>query len=678
MRGMSALVIASVSCAAAPPCPPLRTAPRAVLMTDFEGCARRHAEGAPSVIRYPAWSRDSVRHPDLIIIGDRTAICEPSAIARGPRGEIFVLNHAPTNDRRIPGQTPSTSRHWTSWVTVYDSVAAGDAVPVRILRIYTPGLSHPTGIAVDRVGYLYVLSEVNFQQDSGSVMVFDRGADGNIAPLRVLAGPTTGLRRPQGLAVDRHGYLYVFNPPDRNLADTVLVFAPGASGDTGPCRILGGEPTGTANPVAVAVDRRSRLYVASIAAGNSVRVFDATASGAPPLRRIVGSPDWMLDGMYSPNRLAIGAGDSLYVRSIRNLSVYAPTDTLGPSRTFFYNAPEIFALGRQDTLYAWSAETVKVYPPGYTGAGHAVRTLNVAGARLRGPPAMAVDSRGWLYLLDSASSRILAYAPGASGDTPPARTVAGSRTRLSRPTAIALDDSDRLYVTNGPRTERGGAIRVFAPRAKGEDKPVRVLRGPDTGLLGPAAVAFGRGGEMYVSQAIGDSSGLVATYRREAEGNEAPLARLTGPRTGLRSPTIVAFGAADTMYVLNPVGRSICTMFGWSPAPEPARVTVYAPGAEGNAAPVRTLAATGGGLEQPFAAGLIELGLAVDAAGRVQVWHTGGSFIYAAGAEDMATPAHAIREVAPKGTELTAVGIGRGGWVYQTRVPRRPLAGSCR
>jgi hypothetical protein len=677
-----ALAIASVGCAAVAPCPPLRVAPRAVPMTDFKACAPFGPERGPSVIRYRAWSTDSVRQPDRVITGPHTALCEPSAIARGPGGEIYVLNHAPSHSWRAPGQTPSASA-WSSWITVYDSSASGDAVPLRTLRIHSTGLSHPTSLAVDRDGALFVTSEVNWLQDSGSVAVFDARADGDVAPLRLLAGPTTGLRRPRGLAVDHRGYVYVFNVEDRRLADSVLVFAPEVAGDTGPCRVLGGELTGSSYPVAVAVDRRSHLYVASVVhrkmePRNFVRVFDAAAPGTPPLRLLVGSEERMNDGMYQPHRLAIGVGDSLYVRSVTNLSVYGPTDTLGPGRTFFYRAPDHFALDRHDTLYAWSGDTVKVYPPGYTGAEDVVRVLHVPLRTPRGVAGLAVDSRGWLYLVDSAASRILAFAPGASGAVLPARTIAGWRTRLSHPTAIAVDDHDRVYVTSGIRIETGGAIRVYRPGARGEEEPVRILRGPQTGLAGPAAIAFGRDREMYVSQAAGDSSGLVMTHRRGAAGIDSAVARLTGPRTGLRAPTAVAFGPRDTMYVLNPVARSICSIFGFGKPTQPATVTVYAPNAKGDVLPIRSLAVTGGSLaQQPFADGIAELGLAVDSVGRVQVWHPGGSFIYPPGAEGIAAPDHTIKEVAPAETELAAVEVGDG-WVYEVRVPPRMSGGSCR
>jgi len=370
-----------------------QTAPPALsLRIDFLQCNGRGPGEPLSVIRYRAWTTDTVRQPDRVIAGPRTGLCESSAIARGPRGEIYVLNHMPMTSTRVPGQTPLASV-WSSWVTVYDSSASGDAAPLRTLRIHTIGLSHPTNIAVDRDGELYVTSEVNWYQDTGS-------------------------------------------------------------------------------------------------------------------------------------------------------------------------ATEM-------------------------------------------------------------------------------------------------------------RTDRGGAIRVYRRGAQGEEQPVRIIQGRQTGLAGPAAIAFGREGQMYVSQSAGDSSGLVATFRRGAAGTDSPSARLSGPRTGLRRPTSVAFGPGDTLYVLNPAPAGL-QCHGRHGTPQPSTVTVYAPDAKGNVEPVRTLAVTQGGFNgRPIFSPVADFDLAVDASGRIQVWHPSGSVIYPPGAEGAAVPSHRIKDEPPAREFRAAVDAGDDGWVYELRVPRR-------
>jgi len=87
-----------------------------------------------------------------------------------------------------------------------------------------------------------------------------------------------------GIAVDREaGELAVANYG----TDQVLIFAKGASGDVAPVRILGGDKTGIVGPVAVAVDRtNNELWVANYGDHTAV-VFDRAASGNVAPKRII-------------------------------------------------------------------------------------------------------------------------------------------------------------------------------------------------------------------------------------------------------------------------------------------------------------------------------------------------------------------------------------------------------
>jgi hypothetical protein len=660
-------------CAAAPPCNPPSVPPPPIARTDFTNCSgdRYNRVGTPAVVRYAAGSTDSVRHPDRIIAGPHTALCQPGAIVRGPKGELYVLNQAAqiwwrSTDSTAPG---SSGPRWMNWVTVYDAEARGDATPIRTLHVHTRGFGDPSSLGMDRDGYLYVGSDVAPILDGGSVAVFEAGADGNVAPIRVVSGPSTGLRWPSGLALDRDGYAYVINSA-RQTDDTVRVFAP-AGEEWRPCRVIAGERTGLNHPVALAVDRSDRLYVASggYAPGhprNVINVYPATAAGdTAPSRTITGS-DRIRDGMYEPRRRAIGRGDSLYVRSVLNLTVFGPGpgDTAGPARTFYRNAPDLFALDRQDTLYALSGNTVVVYPPGYSGMGPPVRTIGGPRTGIRSVTGLALDRRGWLYVAVGDSSQVRVFPPGASGDVPPSRTIAGWRTRLGRPTAIALDGSDRLYVTNGIGTGGGSAIRVYAPGARGEDQPVRILWGPETRLSRPGGVVFDSRGDMYVV-----SSGQVMVFRREAEGNEPPLRTIGGPLTLLRSPARLAIGPGDTLYVLNVFGPEVGRSRPRSGLQ--ATVTAYPPGASGDVEPARYIVVNQDGRTPGREGGLASpRDLAVDTTGALRVWHAGGMVIYAPGARGLVAPIHSMVEVPVDSTNPAGVVVGDDGWVYQTNRPR--------
>ncbi len=691
-RHVLAVTGALAACAGAPqPCPQ-QAEPKRATALDVPDCVVRGFPGRvwPSVARYPATSTDSARGPDRVIVGPQTGLCAPRAIARGPRGEIYVLNYTVRVDssRRVPDDLDPASLFdlftgpqregfgapsrpsWSAWVTVYDSSAIGDTPPIRTLQFPSAGFTAPTTLAVDRDGQVYLGTTVEYDQDPGSVAVFEPDADGNVAPVRRIAGRGTGLRSPMRVAVDPDGFAYAINLYHR-VDDTIRVFAPDATGDAGPCRVLAGEQTRLHRPVAIAAGRQDHLYV--VVSGrakdgrsrNAVLVYDRQASGdVPPRRAIAPLADRIFDGMYDPRHIAVGLEDSLYVRSVRSLSVFAAesADTLGPSRTFHTNAPaELFTLDRQDTLYAVSGGVVKVYPPGYAGVGHPVRTIGGSRTGLRSASGIAVDSRGWLYLAEKDAPRILAFAPGANGDVAPARAIVGWLTGLQRGAAIALDDQDRLFVINGPTQRGGGAILVFAPGAMGEDRPVRVHRGVETPMRPPSAFAFDSKGDMYLSQ-----QSQVTVFRRQASASEPPIRTLAGPNTGLRLPSALALGVGDTLFVLNPPTRvNPCrAMFEKSTELDPADVTVYPPMASGDNAPVRRIALPGiPGFTMDFPVRQL---LDVDSSGTLRVRYGRTLYTVAPGRDGRGQPIRTTVEVPPPGTEGSSAVTGDDGWVYQT------------
>jgi DNA-binding beta-propeller fold protein YncE len=88
---------------------------------------------------------------------------------------------------------------------------------------------------LDEAGFLYVTNAGNH-----SVRVFAPGADGDEPPVRVIAGPSTGMSHPVGLARDDSGQIYVAN----YFNQTVTVFEAHASGDAAPVRRIVGPNTG--------------------------------------------------------------------------------------------------------------------------------------------------------------------------------------------------------------------------------------------------------------------------------------------------------------------------------------------------------------------------------------------------------------------------------------------------
>jgi sugar lactone lactonase YvrE len=678
----AAVATTLAACAGASPCLPLRPIPAPIAKTDYQACSGNDSTltGVSAVVRYAAGSTDSIRHPDRVIAGPPTALCSPSAIAQGPAGELYVLNHAPWYST-----IASREDRWMSWVTVYDSSAQGDAVPLRTLHIANRLLRRPISLGVDRAGYLHVGYGADPRADAGTIAVFAPDADGDARPIRVIIGPRNGLGRPAVVAVDRHGYLYAINSHNRTVDHAVRVFAPDAKGDAAPCRVIEGPRTQITRPSGLALDRQGRLYVGSSGSTSQspeggITVYAPGVTGdTAPIRRLIGGDYY---GMGWPTRLLLDRHDSLYVRSPVPIAVYAPgaTGATEPVRRIMrrtpgpqfarVSSPELYVLDRHDTLYAMAGDTVMVYPPGFSGTESPVRRIAGPRSGIRDVTDLALDHRGWLYLalrgpyVDSA--RIVVFPPGASGDVAPGRTITGPLTGLRSPTSIALDRKRRLYVANASLAGREDPIAVYPPGARGEDRPVRVLEGPATGLWEPSDIEFDSGGNLYVPARW---SGQVSVFRPGASGDEAPLSTIAGPRTGLSRPLALALGPGDTLYALSahlPEVRcdSLAT---WGHA----AVTVYPPGASGDVEPVRSLVLTQNGRSPGRNYGLnLPRGLAVDSSGAVQIWSRGEALMYSPGAEGLAVPAHTVAETTVEGAAAAGVTVTGDGWTYQTNVPR--------
>jgi hypothetical protein len=141
-----------------------------------------------------------------------------------------------------------------SSVTVYDGDAEGDVAPLRTIQGPTAQIDWPMGVAVDEFNNEIIVAN----NGDNSVLIFPRAANGDVQPRRVIRGPLTGIKGPIGVAIAKEE-IWVANFGDH----TALVFPRLAAGNVAPRRILrnapaGKETSGFGNPYAVAYDTRRR------------------------------------------------------------------------------------------------------------------------------------------------------------------------------------------------------------------------------------------------------------------------------------------------------------------------------------------------------------------------------------------------------------------------------------
>jgi len=266
-----------------------------------------------------------------------------------------------------------------------------------------------------------------------------------------------------------------------------------------------------------------------------------------------------------------------------------------------------------------------------------VRTIKGATTGLLWPSGVAVDASGAVYVsndgdLAAKQDSVTVYSPGATGDAAPARVISGGRTGLTRPGGLAVDAAGILYVANAGVSGAGSSILgqdrvlVFAAGAKGDVAPLRYITND---IVTPKAVAFDVRGFVYVSNygAMVNAPNSITVYKPGASADATPVRAITGSRTTLDTPLGLAIGPHGDVFVVNSgrVNMGIDS------------IIIFAPGANGNATPERTITGDKTDLDVPQ-------GVAVDAAGYIYVTNFGSSSItvYAPNANGNAAPVRLI------------------------------------
>lgn len=137
--------------------------------------------------------------------------------------------------------------------------------------------------------------------------------------------------------------------------------------------------------------------------------------------------------------------------------------------------------------------------------------------------------------------RISAFARLANGNVAPDRIIEGQSTSLSRTMhGVAYDPvHDEIVIP----VALSGALLVFRGEAQGNEPPIRVIQGADTGLIRPHTINVDPiSGEIIAGD---PSARAVLVFDRLANGNARPKRVLRGPRTQFREIVGVA---SDTKH----------------------------------------------------------------------------------------------------------------------------------
>ena len=189
---------------------------------------------------------------------------------------------------------------------------------------------------------------------------------------------------------------------------------------------------------------------------------------------------------------------------------------------------------------------------GRTQKGNTPPRRKIQGSRthLYSPQGVAVDDKhNELVVSNDTRLSILVFDRLANGNVAPVREIIGPKTGITNPQGIVVDSvHDEIILSDegGKGTNVPPALRIFRRTDSGDVAPLRVITGPNTGMLRPRQIQLDRERDEIVIADRGlvqefryDTPGFLAVWNRTDNGNVAPKKLIRGPRSQLTSPRSV-------------------------------------------------------------------------------------------------------------------------------------------
>jgi DNA-binding beta-propeller fold protein YncE len=419
--------------------------------------------------------------------------------------------------------------------------------PLRSISGPSTGLADPHGVFIDSVNNeVFVVNEGHVfgaPPQAPSITVFARTASGNVAPVRTIQGPSTGLSLPRPIHVDTlNNELAVANGD----ANSVTVYSRTASGNLAPLRTISGPTTGLSNPTGVFIDSVNNEIVVANWGNHSITVYPRTQTGdGAPLRNITAGTG-AATGLGNPGALSLDLVNG----------EFAVTNCVSHPRIAFFSR----------------------LSNGQTGPLRVIEGQNTRISRsLHG---IAIDPvNNEVVVPSTLEDAILVFGRTASGNVPPIRVIQGALTGISKPQGIAIDAvNNEIALAN----EATPSITVYARTASGNVAPLRTITDP-ANLSKPVGVWIDNVNNEIVVADGADATDRVITYPRLANGPTTPLRVITGAATLLNKVRQVVVDTTNNEIVVASQGNRDLNppVFG--------DVAVFDRLADGNVAPKRFL-----------------------------------------------------------------------------------------
>ena len=475
-----------------------------------------------------------------LIQGDKTRMGDPHGIAFDPKNRLlYVANYGTSHSSkmgttgqngkpRIPNwpagnYTPEiikgTGRFELPSITVIPADSNGDVAPVRVIQGPKTGMNWPTGVAFDSERQeLYVAN-----QAGDAVLVFGANQQGDVAPIRVLKGPKTLMHNPSDVFLDMTNNEMWIASYGNHLA---LAYKLGASGDTAPVRIIRGSPMNTpgtliGNPYTIAYDpNREQILVPSCVAHPRVAAFARTADkNAVPVRSIEGNNTHL-------NRTVHG----IYFDAIHDELVV--NSDIGQAIMTFRGS----ASGNE--------APIRVIQGPKTGIGKISKVT-------ADPDNNEVIT--WL------GGQIMFWDRLANGDVAPKRVLGGPDNRIQA-NNVAVDPLHNLLIVTG-----NDRVQIFNRTASGNDKPIRTITGL---MVGNGMTVYPPTGKILVNipgardedrdeaaafspEGLASDKSYLGVWSIYDDGAVAPQWTIAGPKGHLRQPRGVTVDAKHQNVIVS-------------------------------------------------------------------------------------------------------------------------------